>query len=882
MGRRDQAQAPACDVFVLLVSRYSLASEYILETEIATIKERQQAKEDVHGYPLLLTTIPGYALDPVRRWNVRPKNLKPLADFPQREREQQTADAADEIIGIAAEIASRKEPAPSPPPPPSPPAAVAGAAIEPPAKVATPGPQPFNLPFVSLGSLFVGRAEPLDALRAALAGQPTAGVALTGLGGIGKTRLAVEYALAHAADYSALLFARASDAATLNASLAALAGRDVLDLPEKDAHEEAAKVAAVLGWLAAHPTWLMILDNVDDEKAVAAVANLIPRLRNGHVIVTARATMLPAALQKLELGVLDEDSATHFLLERTDGEREKAKDDEAKAREVAREFDGLALALEHAGAYIATERIGFARYLKLWSESRDKLLAWVDPGAAGAERTLATTWATSVEKLSPESRRLLDRIAVLSAHPIPDSLLDVAIPGEAAGYDAYAARGGLFAYSLATRAIGEEGQGFVVHRLVQDFAYRAMSDERRAQALLEALDWVNAAVPDEAWDVRTWPVLDPLAPHARVVARRADEAGIAEPTARLFDRLATLLQWKARYNEAEPLFRRAVAIGENSIEPKDLAAYLNNLALFLSDTNRLAEAEPLYRRALEIGEKTLGPDHPNVAIRLNNLALLLQATNRLAEAEPLFRRALAIWENSLGQDHPQAAIGLNNLAALLEDMNRLPEAEPLHRRALAIREMCYGPNHPDVAQSLNNLAEVLRTTNRPDDAEPLVRRALAIWEKSLGPDHTQVAAGLNNLANLLRTTNRLGEAEPLFRRALAIREKSYGPDHPDVAQSLNNLAGLLRTTNRLAEAEPLQRRALAIVEASFGPDHPNVARCQWTLGAILKDMNRAAEAEPLYRRALAIFEARLGPDHPNTAGVRAHLAALVAARGEEA
>ncbi|MGA8347256.1 MAG: tetratricopeptide repeat protein, partial [Isosphaeraceae bacterium] len=102
----------------------------------------------------------------------------------------------------------------------------------------------------------------------------------------------------------------------------------------------------------------------------------------------------------------------------------------------------------------------------------------------------------------------------------------------------------------------------------------------------------------------------------------------------------------------------------------------------LRATNRLAEAEPLYRRALAIDERSYGPDHPTVA--LNNLAVLLQATNRLAEAEPLYRRALAIDERSYGPDHPTVALRLNNLASLLRATNRLDEAEPLSRRAVQI------------------------------------------------------------------------------------------------------------------------------------------------------------------------------------------------------
>ena len=647
--------------------------------------------------------------------------------------------------------------------------------------VAAPTHQPRNLPFASLAQLFMGRDKPLDELRAKLAagkGAAVTGVALHGLGGVGKTRIAVEYGLLHEANYSALLFVRADDPATLNANLAALAGPSVLDLTEKDAPQDAVRIEAAVRWLDAHPTWLVIFDNVDDE-----------------------------------------------------------------------------------------------------------------------------------------------RTAMLAPDPIPDLLIDVAVPGEAADDDAHKARAGLYAYSLITRETGEGGslKGFVIHRLVQDFASRAMTEERRGEALREALGWVNAAFVGNGDDVRSWLVLDPLAPHTLAVSRRADEAGIAEPTGRLFNQLSMLLTSKARFAEAEPLARRVLAIYEGSYGPDhtNVANCLNNLAELLRRTNRLAEVEPLFRRAQAINQAFWGPDHPLVATGLNNLAELLRDTNRFDEAEPLYRRALAMQEASYGPDHPDVSIALNNLALLLRDTNRRDEAEPLHRRALAIDEASYGLDHPDVARDLSglatvlhetnrageaeplyrrvpeitqstlgrdhpivaiclgNLAELLKATNRPGEAEPLVRRALAIAQASYGPDHPKVAIRLNNLASLLQDTNRLGEAEPLYRRALKIDEASYGPDHPNVSRDLNNLAELLCETNRPGEAEPFDRRALAIAQASYGPDHPKVAIRLNNLASLLQDTNRLGEAEPLYRRALAIDEASYGPNDPKVAMRLNNLAGLL-------
>jgi len=350
------------------------------------------------------------------------------------------------------------------------------------------------------------------------------------------------------------------------------------------------------------------------------------------------------------------------------------------------------------------------------------------------------------------------------------------------------------------------------------------------------------------------------------------------------NQLGYFLYNSAQYTEAEPLYKRALAIDEASLgkDHPNVATALNNLAELYRATNRLSEAEPLVKRALAIDEASLGKDHPDVAINLNNLAELYRATNRLSEAEPLYKRALAIWEKSLSENHPQVATALNNLAQLYRGTNRLSEAEPLMKRALAIDEASLGKDHPKVAIRLNNLAALYRGTNRLSEAEPLMKRALAIDEASLGKDHPTVAIRLNNLGQLYKATNRLSEAEPLMKRALAIDEASLGKDHPDVAIRLNNLGQLYHAMNRLSEAEPLMKRALAIDEASLGKDHPNVATALNNLAALYEATNRLSEAEPLMKRALAIvlnFTQQTGHQHPHLNVAIGNYAGLLQAMG---
>ena len=800
---------------------------------------------------------------------------------------------------------------------------------------------PHNLPLRSIGDLFMGRDAIMDTIKADLAEKPV--LALHGMGGVGKTRLAVEYAWRRAADYTAALFISAETPELLNAGLAGLA--TTLNLPEKENPQDPPKIAAALRWLAENTGWLLVLDNVDDETAAPAVIDLLPKLISGQTLITARYDKFPGSVPTRRVDVLAPEDAREFLLARTKDRRRADANDPALAAKLAEKLGHLALALEQAGAFICAQKISFERYLAYWRDERARVVDYFDKTAMGVNHDigLSAVWATSVARLSANGRRLFERLAFLAPEPIPEFLLDVKAPSsfgtaaapppqdEGAGahaesgphaeerpqdasrstraasssfetpaarapqdedavgddnapFDARAALGELYAYSLAAPSEVEgryRQDAFSVHRLVQDFGLRSMSEARRSEMLRETLNWVNAAFEGDPDDVRTWPRLDPLAVHAESVAEAADKAGIADPTARLLNQIGLMLQAQARFEAAEPLYRRALAIVEKSYGPDhpNVAIRLNNLAGLLHATNRHAEAEPLFRRARAIDEKSFGPDHPDVAIDLNNLAGLLHATNRHAEAEPLYRRALAIDEESFGPDHPNVAIRLNNLAELLRSTNRHAEAEPLFRRALAIDEKIYGRDHPEVATDLNNLAGLLRATGRLAEAEPLYRRALAIGEKSLGADHPNVAIRLNNLASLLQITRRFAEAEPLYRRALAIDEKSYGPDHPDVAIRLNNLAVLLYTTNRLAEAEPLFRRALAIGETSLGPDHAWVANPLNNLALLLRATGRLAEAEPLFHRAVKILAASLGPDHPSTKTVAENYRRLLRQRG---
>ena len=350
-----------------------------------------------------------------------------------------------------------------------------------------------------------------------------AGKAVHGLGGVGKTRLAVEYAWCHAAEYSALLFVGAESPADLRRNLAALCERNVLDLSEQQATEEEVREAAVLRWLGDEPGWLLILDNVDSEDAAVEVDVLVARLHGGHVLLTGRLARWSAEVEPIELDVLTEEAAIGFLLARTKGRRRAAKEDRNDASTLARELGFLPLALEQAGAYISERRLTFAAYLQEWQSQHERVVTWFDPRVSHYPKSVAVTWQTSFDRLSAPARRLLERLAWLGPEPIPESLLDVPVPDLPQELAPHGALVELDTYSLVTRAA--EVPTFTVHRLVQDVTRRSLRNQPDNGSLNEALRWVDNAFVGNPVDVRNWPTLEPLYPHARTVVSFADKAG---------------------------------------------------------------------------------------------------------------------------------------------------------------------------------------------------------------------------------------------------------------------------------------------------------------------------------------------------------------------
>ena len=282
-----------------------------------------------------------------------------------------------------------------------------------------------------------------------------------------------------------------------------------------------------------------------------------------------------------------------------------------------------------------------------------------------------------------------------------------------------------------------------------------------------------------------------------------------------------------QHSDATSVAERALAIAERQgAEQLNTASALNLLGLLYAAQGRYADAEPVYKRALALREKALGLEHPSVGTSLNNLAELYRLQGRLAEAEPLYKRDLAILEKTVGSHHQDVATSLNNLGLLLQKQQRVAEAETSFSRALTIKEKALGPEHAEVAVILNNLAELYRSQSRFAETAPLHQRTLAIKQRSLHPEHPSIGISLNNLALTHHEQGQLDNAERLYTQALDLAEKTLGENDPNLANTLINLGGLRLEQRRLSEAIiNLERGAEMIAKRSLR-DAQRIARQQ--------------------------------------------------------
>ena len=689
--------------------------------------------------------------------------------------------------------------------------------------------------------------------RRAILSQPQA---VKGLGGIGKTQIAVEYAYqAREQDrYTHTFWINAASQEAILASFQTLA-EQLPNFAGKDEQDQRKLSAAVLRWMEQCPDpWLLIVDNADE---LALVQSSLPQQGQGSILLTTRASAVGWLANPLEVEQMGLIEGTQFLLHRT--HRLSASEEEwNEACNVVIALDGFPLALDQAGAYIEETGCSFGDYFRLYEQHRTRLLARRGKQASHYPNSVATTWSLSFEKIEqahPAAAELLRLCAYLSPDHIPEELLT-----EGAAHWPLLLQQvvvnplcfnelieALLAFSLVKRLAHE--RLLSLHRLVQVVQLDLMNLEmqhRWAERVVCAVNTLFPADPEEQVD--TWPQCLRYLEQVQACNRLIQQHHLLLPeAAALLDRAGIYLREHASYNLAEPLFQQALSIAEQQLGSQHLqaASSLNNLGILYKEQGKYSEAEPLYLRALHIREQALGPYDLVLAYNLNSLGLLYYDQGKYSEAEPLLQRALHIREQALGSYHPWLTSSLNNLGILYMDQGKYSEAEPLYLRACSVGEQALGSHHPEIAYPLNNLGELYYKQGEYEQAEPLLRKAVDIREQALGPEHPGIASPLNTLANLFREQTLYEQAESLYLRVLLLRQEHLGPQHLDTAETLHDLARLREMQQQPTEALSLYQQALAIRKQALGAEHPKTSETHNRLRAVLQVLDKTEDAVAL-------------------------------------
>jgi tetratricopeptide (TPR) repeat protein len=602
---------------------------------------------------------------------------------------------------------------------------------------------------------FEGRDDELKRIRAMLSyGTP---VAICGLGGMGKTALAIEYAYRFRSEYSAVLFCPAGSEDDLRRGceeLWRLLSITTADISPRD---------ALRAWLEGNDRWLLILDDAVDP---APVRSLLPQSLRGQVLMTTRTQQVTAlGAQPVVIDSISSDSSMSFFEKRL-GKHEWTDAEHTAAAELSEEVGALPLALEQAAAYIVNRGARVQDYLASYRKRRLGLLDQQMALSAGRELSVSAALEPSLEEIEklPASSDVLRAAAFLASDPIPTFLL-VASAKELGGPIASALASAaddplaidevldpLTKYSLIKR--NRESQTFSVHNLVADLVRARISDPSAWQQRMAAA--LEAAFPEPTWE--NVGICAPLIPHVVAVLpwsmqpelrfraaqflllrgeyvraeeclRTADIASDSLDAVKSNQLLARIYFFQSRYQDAAALLEHSLTLCEKlGIKNELHTNLLLNLAGNCAGMGNMARAETLYARAF--GEAESRGDLQSAILSLCGRAGTLVAT-RPGEAIEMATKAVSYAERA---DLEQQAMAYQTLASMLIDGGKAMEPQTMDvlQKALAAAERVYGPQHPTLAFSLRVYAVLLQGHGRESEGQAVYRRAQEIIDRAFG------------------------------------------------------------------------------------------------------------------------------------------------------
>jgi tetratricopeptide (TPR) repeat protein len=614
--------------------------------------------------------------------------------------------------------------------------------------------------------LFTGREKQLEQVRQLL--KENHSVALSGLAGIGKTQLALEYAHSSYPDiYRVVFWVDAADRRMLEAGYDKMLQK--LGLPEQHKRDQALRKKAVKDWLEDHTNWLLIMDNADD---LLLASSFFPSAHDGHILLTTRTQIIGHIARKLEIEKMEPEEGQLFLLRRSDRSEGKAtldtfaEDTRESALKVVELLDGHPLAIDYAGAYIEGG-VSFTDYIDHYHRQRRRFLdeyGPLDGEHSDYPESVVVTFKLCFEKAREQHALATDILRFCAfLHP-------VAMPYELFQHDdsfkldwTAFTRGiaALLRYSMIIW--NKQEKTFSMHRLVQDVLIDGMSSDLRKQWRERVVQALIAAFPHKV-DFKDWVRCERLLSHVRLcTAWEEDEAISTVEAATLFHRAGVYLNERGQYSEAITLLARAFSIYEQQfgVEHPETAAALHDLAVISKNTGMRELRESLYLFALNIMEKQFGAEHPHTVTILSNLVALYLEQDNTGLAKSFLKRALSSRRKLLGTEHPDTAKSIFQLAIFYHRQGNYVKAELLYQRALKIFEKYLGTEHPDTAFTLHKLAHLRHEQGQYEQAAALNQRYLNCLEQQLGATHPEIIKRKRAHAEYLHSIGRDAEAAAL-------------------------------------------------------------------------------------------------------------------------